>query len=156
VLKGTNGKFIKTHGCSHTRVHRSWRSMILRCTDPRCASYPRYGGAGVTVYKPWFKFEVFLQDMGHPPTEKHTIDRIDSSKGYEPSNCRWVTPVEQNRNRSIARYVQYNGESRCLAEWASCLRMSKKTLDKRINVLGWSIEKALSTPVRKCRRKRGT
>jgi hypothetical protein len=28
-----------------------------------------------------------------------SIDRIDSSKGYEPGNCRWADATTQSRNR---------------------------------------------------------
>ena len=36
--------------------------------------------------------------MGERPAGK-TLDRIDGSKGYELSNCRWATPLDQMHNR---------------------------------------------------------
>ena len=39
--------------------------------------------------------------MGPRPLGR-TIDRIDATKGYEPSNCRWATPKEQVENMIAA------------------------------------------------------
>ena len=36
--------------------------------------------------------------MGPKPGSKYSIDRIDNDWHYEPSNCRWTTITEQNRN----------------------------------------------------------
>jgi hypothetical protein len=30
---------------------------------------------------------------------EYTLDRVDSSGGYEPGNVRWATRLEQRRNR---------------------------------------------------------
>lgn len=79
-------------------TYRTWDGMKQRCLNPKATGYARYGGAGITVCDRWLEFANFLADMGERP-EGTTLDRIDSSKGYEPGNCRWATRAEQNRNR---------------------------------------------------------
>jgi hypothetical protein len=86
------------HGLGGTPTYRSWYTMIRRCTDPRDIGWPHYGGRGIEVCKRWFDLSCFVDDMGIRP-QGMTIDRIDLEKGYEPSNCRWATITEQNRNR---------------------------------------------------------
>jgi hypothetical protein len=43
-------------------------------------------------------FDNFLADMGRAPSQKHSIERINVDGNYEPSNCKWATVTEQNRN----------------------------------------------------------
>jgi len=86
------------HGMCHTPTYRSWLSMWTRCTNHKVESFKRYGGCGIKVCKRWTEFTNFLADMGLRPRGK-TLDRIDSSKDYKPSNCRWATLHQQRHNR---------------------------------------------------------
>ncbi len=73
------------HGLSETAEYMAWHNMIVRCHNPNHPSYPRYGARGITVYDRWRNsFEVFLTDVGTRPTAKHSLDRVDNERGYEP------------------------------------------------------------------------
>lgn len=87
-----------THGLCETRAYGSWRNMWARCRQQSTPNYPNYGGRGITVCERWQKFENFFADMGERPESK-TLDRKDPDGNYEPDNCRWATPHEQQMNR---------------------------------------------------------
>lgn len=72
------------HGLFYTRAYTSWVSLIQRCTNPNNPNYKYYGGRGIKVCNSWRNsVEAFVADMGQPPTEKHTIDRINNDGDYE-------------------------------------------------------------------------
>lgn len=129
-----------------TRTYRSWEGVVQRCANPNANGYAEYGGAGITVSARWLKFENFLADMGERPQGK-TLDRFPDQHGnYEPSNCRWATPREQNFNKTTqVRIIEFGGESLHLVEWAERIGISVPGLIKRLRVL--PIERALTKPV---------
>ena len=74
-------------------------------------------------------FEKWALNNGYK--ENLTIDRIDLSKGYEPSNCRWETLNTQANNKSNNVFVEINGETHTLGEWARIANVSYKTIHTR-------------------------
>lgn len=63
-------------------------------------------------------FAAFLHHVGQPPTEHHTLDRIDNTRGYYPGNVRWATALEQGSNKRNNRIVTYQGEQFTLSQLA--------------------------------------
>ena len=96
------GQKRKTHGKIHTRLYRIWTGMKSRCSNPKGSKYHIYGGKGVTVCAEWSNsFDCFYDwAMANGYADNLSIDRIDSNGNYEPSNCRWATYSEQNKNRN--------------------------------------------------------
>jgi hypothetical protein len=96
---GNHSSKNKRHGYSGTREHAAWLDLRNRCRNPGVHNYDRYGARGITVCERWDVFENFLADMGPRPGKGYSVERIDNDGNYEPSNCKWATKHEQNRNR---------------------------------------------------------
>lgn len=120
--------------------------MKRRCLwlSPRDKNYKLYHGKGIKICDRWLNsFANFYEDMGDKPSLKHSLDRIDSDGGYEPSNCRWATPIEQASNTSRNRRITIKGETRTFAGWVRRYNRKLSTVRGRYYGLGWSIERAL-------------
>ena len=125
-----------------------WVGMRRRCNNPNDEKYPRYGGRGIKVCERWNSFENFIEDMGRRPGPEYSIDRIDNNGNYEPGNCRWATSKEQSRNTVQNRFLEFNDEVFCVTDWAIKVDITRGVLHSRLE-RGWTIEKALTTPLRK-------
>lgn len=136
------------HGGHGSLTYARWKSMMQRCNNPKASNYPHYGAKGVTVCPEWHRFENFLSDMGECPDHTMTVERNDNGKGYEPGNCRWATKAEQNRHRSYCIELTHSGVTKILSDWAKERGMSANTLAMRLR-LGWTVERALTQPVKR-------
>lgn len=138
---------LTTHGMSRTSTYRSFYNMLHRCYRESHKNYDSYGGRGITVCDRWVNsFENFLEDMGEKPNGM-TLDRIDNDKSYSPDNCRWANSKDQSRNTSRNVNLSLNGKTQCRVDWEIDLGISSNTIKSRIERLGWSVTKALTTPV---------
>ena len=144
----TKERFTK-HGKKNTRLYSIWCCMKSRCYNHKNTEYKNYGGRGIVVCEKWKNsFAAFYEwAIVNGYSDGLTIDRIDTNGNYEPSNCRWATNKEQANNRRTNNLITYNGETHTITEWAEKLGFKRITLANRINVYGWSVEKALTTPI---------
>lgn len=114
-----------------------WRSIKERCENIRSKSYPSYGGRGIRVCSRWSRsFEAFYADMGPKPSPKHSIDRRDNERGYEPGNCRWATKLEQCNNTRRNRLLTHGSETDTMAQWARRLGVDYGLLKRRLKTHG--------------------
>lgn len=128
-----------------------WCSMISRCTNANQKSYPRYGGRGISVCDEWRNgdgtksgFECFIGSVGRRPDKSYSIERIDNSGNYEPSNCKWATKAEQDRNKRDNHWVVFRGQRMILADAIRLSGLAPKLAENRLR-RGWPLEKALAT-----------
>lgn len=89
------------HGLSGTRLHNIWKNVRQRCSNPKASGYKNYGGKGIRVTEEWGSYENFYSwAMANGYEDPLTIDRLDSSKDYEPNNCQWITKGENTAKRN--------------------------------------------------------
>jgi hypothetical protein len=135
--------------------HRAWSQMKDRCANPNRPDWKNYGGRGIRVCERWIgSFENFLVDMGRRPGPQYSIDRIANNGHYEPENCRWATKTDQARNNRRNRLLTYNGETLLLTDWARKLGIGVSGLHARLRKM--SVEDALSRPISRAGRRKGT
>ena len=155
LMKETSARINFKHGYSrktHPRhyLYEMWLGIRSRTLDPADISYPTYGGAGIPMYEPWQNdstgfLEYILTAIGERPSKKHSIDRIINSLGYVPGNLRWLTPYDQNRNKTTNYMITANNETLCITDWAKRLERSPRAIKARIERFGWSPENAVTS-----------
>lgn len=143
------GDLHRKHGRTHTKEYHIWRGMIARCSNPKNPAWKHYGGRGITVSERWrSSFVAFFDDVGVCP-DGMTMDRIDNNRGYEPGNVRWASWKTQQRNRRGVIRVAIGGVVKNAAEWRELYGIGKAIYDFRRYKLGWTPERAITTPVKK-------
>lgn len=140
---------------SRSKDYYIWNAMIQRCHNQNTKGYKYYGGRGIKVCDRWRNSLVaFLEDMGQPPTPKHSIDRIDNDRDYEPGNCRWALPEVQANNKRSNRKYTHNGMTLSVAEWSRLTGVSYGTLWRRLVIDKAPFEVAIVPPKTTNRRRR--
>ena len=139
-----------THGCTtkNARLYDIWHSMKERCQNPNSVGYKYYGEKGIKVCDDWINnvHSFFNWSYANGYEDNLTIDREDNDGDYEPSNCRWISITEQNRNRSSTvltkeivkeiRSMYVNGIK--VPDIARTLNLNRRTLNDVVNKKTWA------------------
>jgi hypothetical protein len=138
----------KRHGKTGTKVYRTWKGIKSRCLNTKSHAYKDYGGRGISIAPEWKdNFEAFYAEIGDPPSDNHSIDRIDNERGYEPGNVRWVASGIQNNNKRNNVFYEYKGKQYQLKDLSEMSGIPFSTLASRLITLGWGVAEAIETPV---------
>jgi hypothetical protein len=129
-----------------TSTQIAWHSMRQRCNNPRCHHWAGYGGRGIRICERWTDYENFLADMGEKPVGL-SLDRVDVNGDYTPTNCRWATRKEQQRNQRVTRHVTIDGAVYVAADLAERSGLKTDTIIERAS-RGLSLDETL-TPDRR-------
>ncbi|WP_203073310.1 hypothetical protein [Falsiroseomonas ponticola] len=112
--------------------YQAWQTMRLRGAAPVCARWQAPAGRG---------FQNFLADLGRRPSPAHRLVRLDPSRPFAPSNCRWAkNPPRAGVPR---RLITVRGRRMTLREAAAEAGIAYATLCKRLE-RGWSTRAALT------------
>ena len=99
IVTGNRNR-IHGHTNQNSRIHVTWSNMKRRCINPTEKEKRNY--FGISVCEDWMEFIPFMEwALNNGYTDEMTIDRVDSDKGYCPSNCRFVGYGVQSANRKI-------------------------------------------------------
>jgi hypothetical protein len=146
----------RTHGCTSgrtkSRAFRIWSGMKQRCDNPRASGFHRYGAKGVSYDPAWREFSAFYADMGDCP-DGMSLDRIDNSKGYCKTNCRWATAVEQSTNRNTTHFFTQSGKTLSLSQWCRELNLQYARTYRRVVINGEPFPTAVEPTKRKTGKK---
>lgn len=127
----------------------AWIGLRARCNKPSHAAYKYYGARGIKVCPEWQNsFDTFLKDMGDRPTNKHSIDRIDNSKGYSKENCKWATRTEQAKNTRHCGNFKYKNKRYTAKELADLFNITLGQFTYRSNHLKMSINEIYKWSIR--------
>lgn len=122
------------------RLYYCWQSMLRRCDWAKHPNYRNYGARGVCVCEEWrhdFRaFATWAALNGY--ADDLAIDRINDNGNYEPSNCRWVTRVENNNNKRNNLWLKdADGNVKTCAEWARVRGIAYDTMRESWRAKGY-------------------
>lgn len=144
-------KSYTTHGLTGHPLLGVWHGMKSRCYDEKDSHFKSYGALGVTICDEWLKDVLVFYNwaMGNGwkrglQIDKDKLSPFKTGKIYSPEFCCFLTPNENALYKSNSIMIEYNGETKGLAEWAILLKMPHTLLESRYQA-GWDTVRMFET-----------
>ena len=120
------------HGLINHPLYRKWQDMLNRCRNNNRRKYNCYGGRGIKVCDEWVNdFKKFYDwSIKNGYKDGLTIDRIDVDGNYEPTNCRYISILEQGYNKRNTLYITVDGKTVCAKKWVRDNGLNENTYKK--------------------------
>jgi hypothetical protein len=153
-INGLRNGTIKACGCLrggkpknnnvNKKIYKRWWHMISRCENEKDISYKNYGARGINVCEEWHDFDSFYEwAIKNGYKDYLELDRIDTNGNYTPNNCRFITRLENSRNKRSSLKYEINGEVKPLKVIAEENNIEYKLLWQRINRDGLTLQEAV-------------
>lgn len=148
--------YITKHGKCSDKLYKIYRGIMNRCYCHSQPNYKKYGGRGVIVCEEWKNNPTSFIEWALSNGWKNGmyIDKdIKAIKMgvtpnlYSPERCSVVSPKQNSRFRENSKFYIHNGELMNLSSLCELYSMNHNTLKYRLDKLGWSVDKAVNTPL---------
>ncbi len=148
------------HKLSRHPLYRIYYSMRCRCYSINSKSYKDYGGSGVVVCKEWMDDFISFYNWAISNGWKRGLqidkdikykEKHGTSIGmiYSPEYCCVVTKTINARNTRTNVYIEYNGKTKTIPEWADIFKIPYSLLRQRLNRDKLPFEVAITRAVKK-------
>jgi hypothetical protein len=124
-----------TKGALETRMNTGW-------TVERALTEPVGALKSNTV---WLE----LNGERRPLQEWADLLGINASAIHQRLRKGWTDERALTTPTDRVRRIEWNGETKTIGEWAKVLGISRTLLHQRLGSMGWSVQKAFTTPVMK-------
>jgi hypothetical protein len=126
----------------HKYLRTCHQNILQRTENSKDPSFKYYGARGIRIWEGWRNADDFiagiLSDIGERPPgvnprtglSLYQLDRKDSGLGYQPGNLRWVTVLENERNKK---------------RWVSAMERKPRARSDKQKYPGYSIHFTNST-----------
>ena len=149
LYKETRHTVAKKHGDCGTRLYSLYNGIKSRCFYSKHKEFKNYGGRGITLCNEWLNFNDFKEwALANGYNDNLTIERKDVNRNYCPENCVWITRKQQALNKTTTVRVPYKNKLLTLQELSEETGVNEELLRSRIRHLKWSVERAVSEPLR--------
>lgn len=137
--------------------YRRWTWIRQAINNPRSPDYHYGQHLDFDWMDNYAEFEEYiLAHLGHPPADKHYLNRRDQSRGWVAGNLYWADGREMGNNHpGYNRMIRYQNETLTISAASYKYNINIFTLLRRL-ALGWTPEEAIETPIRPLHRRKKT